>query len=343
MRRAGRWKKKEQAKMLIQLGECLRDGYSLRKALNLLQIEWTGIMRRKTDQMILQLEKGVPFHDVLLFAGFPREIATTVYFSQRSGRLSRGLIESGTLVLRREEYKEKMGRLMRYPIILIWCLSMILLIISRFVLPSFLRLYQSFSIELPQIMKMLILLSGRSETIFAAGLLSALILLCAYLTFKRLPIGKKINCLIPFPFIGYFVRSYLTQQMCFQLGHLLSAGLSIRDSVASMTEKGTTSFLEHEAKRMGRLLEEGIELDKALETAGYYLSDFSSVVRHGERNGFLDHALQRYGMTVMKRSDQKIQTLMSCIQPVLLLLIGGFILGLFASVLIPVFEIINGL
>ncbi|WP_353947942.1 hypothetical protein ABNN70_12300 [Sporolactobacillus sp. Y61] len=74
MWRAGRWKKKEQAKMLIQLGECLRDGYSLRKALNLLQIEWTGIMRKKTDQMILQLEKGVPFHDVLLFAGFPGKL-----------------------------------------------------------------------------------------------------------------------------------------------------------------------------------------------------------------------------------------------------------------------------
>lgn len=338
-----RWTKKEQASLLIQLGECLRDGYPLALALRLQHYGLPERVRRDIDQISKALENGRPFHEVLDSFHFSREAAASIYFAETGGRLAWGLIESGRMLLRQEEYREKLGRLLRYPLLLLGCVCIALFVVGRFLIPSFLRLYQSLSIEPPFMTRMMIFSADHAYLLLFVLMILFLGLLAVLRRFSSMRMKHKLKIMIRVPFAGHLVRCYLTYLFAFHLGHLLRSGLSTRQAVEILSKKAAMPFLRFEAERMGRALSEGMRFEAITASASYFLPDFAIVVHQGQINGLLGDALSRYSFRVMTEMEAKMQTVLAFCQPVLLIFVGGLVLGLFASVLLPIFQMVNGL
>ncbi|WP_100488261.1 competence type IV pilus assembly protein ComGB [Sporolactobacillus pectinivorans] len=337
------WTKKEQAGFLIRLGECLGDGYPLGLSIRLQLYTQRLQIRSELERMLVRLKNGSSLFEALSLSGFPREICSSIYFAEAGGKLSSGLIEGGTMMLRREEYKEKLARLLRYPLLLIWMLGLMVFVVGRFLLPSFSRLYASLSIELPLTTKILIFVADHVPLFLFLFLIMVIAFLASIYRFRKFSIEKRLKTIIRLPIAGHYIRYYLTHHFSFYIGNLLCSGLSIRQAVATLSENGTTAFLKSEAMRIHQTLLEGEDFETAVSDSSFYLPELTTVIYHGQLNSVLGESLYKYSAVIMARMEEKIRTLLSFFQPVLLLIIGGLVLGLFASVLLPVFQMINGL
>lgn len=337
------WTKKEQAELLIHLGQCLNDGYPMALAVRLLLFRQRAQVKHDLEVMIKKLEGGRTLYEALADLHFPEEISSFIYFSEESGNLAKGLIESGRMMSRREQHKETLRRLLRYPVLLLWVFGLMMFLIGRFLLPNFLRLYRSLSIDLPLITR--ILLFSANHIYYLLFILPLLFLsgIAGTIYFRRMTMERKLRLMIRMPLVGHYARLYLTHVFSFHFGSLLRSGLPIRQSVAALSQKGTTPFLKFEADRLQKELLEGRHFEQIMSQPRYYMPELVTVIHQGQLNGMLGASLCRYSGLVMTKIDEKTRLLLSFCQPALLLFVGGLVLFLFASILLPIFHIVNGL
>ncbi|RYL92330.1 type II secretion system F family protein [Sporolactobacillus sp. THM7-4] len=338
-----RWSKKEQATFLINLGRCLSDGYPLKLALQMQQFHQRALIRRDLDLLMAELREGLSLHEVLLKLRFPDDLTSGIYFAEESGELARGLIESGEMLQRREEQKETLRKLLRYPILLLWVFAVMMFIIGRFLLPNFLKLYDSLSIDLPLITQLLLYITNHTGLMILTGLSLIMLFVFTLIGFQRMPVEKRLKFLIRIPLAGSYTRLLVTHHFSFYLGSLLRSGLPVCKSLETLSEKGTTPFLRFEAGELQDALREGNPFEKVMSERPYYLPDLISVIHQGQLNGMLGQSLYRYSGMVLSKMEERTHTLISLCQPALLIFVGGLVLCLFASILLPIFHIVNGL
>ncbi|MCL1632546.1 type II secretion system F family protein [Sporolactobacillus sp. CPB3-1] len=336
------WTRREQAHFLINLGECMKSGYPLKSALQIQADRNRSRIRNEILQMIECLKGGKPFYETLLISRFPEDISCVIYFSEASGKLSDALIENGHSLMKREIYRQTLTRLIRYPLFLIWFLFMIIYVVGRFLLPNFVQMYRSMALELPAITRWMLFFA--EHTVYMLGILVVLfaaVLLVAFFI-RRFSLLSKIAFIARVPWIQSFIQLHYTYQFSFHVSSLLRSGLSMGQVIDIFTKKGASAFLELESTRINRLLAQGISLEKTLENIAYYLPELQTVIVQGSVQGSLGDGLHNYSNELMKRMEQKIKGLLAMCQPALLMFIGGFVLLLFLSILLPVFQMING-
>ncbi|MFT8391255.1 MAG: competence type IV pilus assembly protein ComGB [Sporolactobacillus sp.] len=337
------WTKKEQAVFLTQLGQCLKEGYPLITALRLQFYQRRPFIREKMQQMIDALEEGVNFHELLRFHHFPSEIVTMIFFSETSGDFPGGLAACGRFLKKQEDNRRRIQRLLRYPIFLAWIFLVMLYIIGHYLLPNFLQLYQSLAIDLPLITRALLFLTGHTMWFIIAGMIVGCGAGVIYFFYRRLPITLKIQIILSIPILRNYWRYVWTQKFAFYFGRMLIVGLSVRQAVDSLSQSEATAFLNYEAARLRQDLVSGCHFTETIARVNYFLPDLSAVVRQGEIGGILGESLSRYSDSVLDSLEEKIEHLLTYVQPAILIIVGALVLGLFSAVLLPIFHIVNGL
>ncbi|MCO7126566.1 type II secretion system F family protein [Sporolactobacillus shoreicorticis] len=337
------WTKKEQAQLLIDLGECLKNGYPMNVAFTLQAGRKQKFFRLKINRMIDRLKAGTMLHEILRDEKFPQDVTSIIYFAEETGGLPEALIENGTMILRRERYVQTLRRLMRYPLFLLWFLTLVLYVVGKFLLPNFIQLYQSLSLKLPAITRMMLYLAAHMATILVITVCFIFaIILCVHL-FRRCALLKRISFAAQVPFLKVFIQVHFTYQLAIQLSGLLRSGLTIKQGFDILSQKGASPFLKLESKRIAEKLIQGYSFEASVNGIMYYLPEFQTIIEQGCHQGSFGNALYRYSDELMKQMELRTQWLLSITQPIILIIIGGFVLILFLSILLPVFQMINGL
>ncbi|MFC7394267.1 competence type IV pilus assembly protein ComGB [Scopulibacillus cellulosilyticus] len=339
-----KWNKKDRAKFLMNAGKCLSQGYPLHLAIKLQGYHQKKTVIKFIDKILGLLQKGHPLHLALNDSSFPSEVCSFIFYAEKSGQLADGLYESGEMLRKREEHKETLQKLLRYPLFLLWMFIMMIFLISQYLFPSFQRLYQSMDIELPWFTKFLMLVSDHLYV--AGGLIlfftCSLFVLILFL-YNRLSSEKKMTILLHFPIVSTYVKLYFTHYFSFHFGSLLKTGMSVNEALKTLAEQKFMSFFQREAIKMQSDLKRGERLDLVIHSRPFYVKEFSHVIHNGQLNGMLGPSLFDYSDIILKRMEEQTKTWLAVIQPATLILIGLLILFLFLSIMLPVFNIMNGL
>ena len=83
---------------------------------------------------------------------------------------------------------------------------------------------------------------------------------------------------------------------------------------------------------------EGKPAAEALDRSGLFPALCIQLIASGEASGELHRLLGRAAETQERDLSARINTLTSLLQPVLILLVGGFVLLIVLSILMPIFE-----
>ncbi|MTT32658.1 type II secretion system F family protein [Terrilactibacillus sp. BCM23-1] len=338
-----KWDRRSQGTFLIRMGESLLQGYTLQDAIQLQSLHQKNIIQEKMTTMLRLLSEGETLTEVLTVMKFPNECCITLYFSEQSGELAHGFIESGQLMLKREEHRSKLRKLLRYPLFLIWMFIIMIFIISTFLIPNFMKLYHSLNLELPLVTRIVLSLNHNMVSIGIGILVITLCGSVCFIYFKKIPIIKKISVMSQIPLLSRYIKLYFTRAFAFHLGSLLRSGLSINQALDTMTKQHMTAFSYQEALHIRQAIIKGEKLDHILAERSYYLREFIEVIRHGQNNGRLGSTLMLYSDTLLRKLEEMTQTWLAIVQPATLVFIGILLLSLFSSILIPIFHIMNGL
>jgi len=339
-----KWKKIEQAEFLINISHCLDKGYSLSEAVKMQSYEQHPAVQRRISTILQDLKGGLTLSDAFLKAGFPKENCSFLYYSMYTGQLANGFLESGRYLKLKEQQKQQFSRLMRYPLFLLWLFAVMAYIVIDQLLPSFRELYRAMSIELPYSVKLLLAATRHLGTLFIIvlviiGFVISLIILYT----KTFTPQQRHTHLSKIPYLSSYLKMYLSYYFSFHLGCLMKVGLPVNQALELIEKQHFLPFFKQEARSMREALVNGLELPDIIKRRAYYTRDLPLVIRNGELQGHLGEALEDYSQILFNRLDDKITRGFAAIQPIFFILFGGLIIGLFLSILTPMFSIIKGL
>jgi type IV pilus assembly protein PilC len=232
---------------------------------------------------------------------------------------------------------------MTYPTILIVFSGVLLGILINFVLPRFADFYKNFEAELPRITQIVMTMSiGLSRHWYVPlALLLAVAVLFARLRRRpdfrnhldraklRVPFGKTIWLESG---VSLFSRT---------LGLLLEAGISLLGAIDIAIQSVPNAWIVRKMADVPGRIKNGESLSDALAGAEAFPALALDMVRIGESSANLPGMLADMSDFYDERVRGKIETLVTLVEPVVIIFIGLVAAAMLLSVYIPIFNIIR--
>lgn len=339
-----KWKIVDQAKLFCRLGLLLERGYSLTTALEFIMLNEANDRKRDFQLILEMLTQGTPLYSVFNSFQFSNEGLSYIYFAETYGDLADGFLNAGKMLEKKEDYKRKIGKLIRYPVFLAFFIGILFSMMQKILIPQFIQLYESMNLPPSNILLFISFLES-STPLFIFICCFFLLIPISYYFFafrKKPPISKQI-LLCKIPIIRFFVRKYNTYFFSFHFGNLLGSGFAINDAIKVFNEQNHSMFYKAEASRIRMLLLEGERLENILRATSYYERELATVIVHGQANSILSDELLVYSKLILEEAEDTFQFWMSVFQPAIIIFLGIGVVLMYLAVMLPIFRMIQTL
>ena len=289
----------------------IRQGELLSEAMG----KYPGIFNNLTMSMIRTGEKGGSLDEVLYKLTEHRE--------------------------KEQETKRKIQSALAYPIMVVVTGIGTIFLMFTFFLPKLTRLFSGMKQELPLPTKLLIATSGfmsRYWYLLIIGLVFLIILVT-----RRASGGKKKLAMdgltLQVPFISKFITTTEMARFCRSLGLLLKNGIPVHESLPLATNTLDNLVLKARlAEASEAIVSRGCTLSESFNRSGIFPEFLLSMIAVGEESGKLEESLDQIASSYEKEVDQTIKVMVSMVEPILILLVGGMVGFIVFAMLLPILN-----
>ncbi|EDL63560.1 competence type IV pilus assembly protein ComGB [Bacillus sp. SG-1] len=335
---------KDKGAFLKRLGELLEIGYSLTEAIEFVFIGHYRQQDKLKQKMLFHLQNGSSLSDSLKYLGLPLQVCSQIYFAEKHGRMAETLISAGEYLIARQKDRQALQKVMTYPIVLLFILVGVMILLKSVLFPQFHSLYSSLGYTPENRIGIILVFIDRLPLLAAAFV--AFLLLAGGAFFSRYksqtPI-KKAEFLLRIPFFSPYLKLFYTQFFSREMSYLLNSGMSINQALTEVGSQSYRPLFKELAERMIQDLRIGKSFPESVEYFGLFTDGLIEVIRHGERRGQLPRELFTYSQFCMETLEVSGKKLLSVIQPAVFLFIGVFILLIYFSIMIPLFQVMQSL
>jgi type IV pilus assembly protein PilC len=329
-----------------ELVALLRAGYPILKSLELIAGRTKNVHLK---ELLQKIESGVRSGKALSesFAPYEREFTKVYIASLMAGEQSGNL--PGTIGRYLEyakvisETRSRIRSALLYPTLLIVFALILMGILVNFILPRFAGFYADFGAQLPGVTRLLIALAGGMRT--ATPILLAVLVVAALLLSRLkkkesvLFFLEKLKLRVP-----YFRRIRLESAIALfsrTLSLLLEAGITLLPGLPIACQAIPNKFL---VKKTGHLTDDirnGGSLSDSLIKTGFFTPLATDMIRIGENSANLHGMLKEVADVYDQRIQARIDTFVSLIEPVIIIVMGLFVALMLLAVYLPIFNIIQ--
>jgi type IV pilus assembly protein PilC len=151
------------------------------------------------------------------------------------------------------------------------------------------------------------------------------------------------RALLRLPYLGSLMRMYATSQLARTLSTLLAGGLPLLNALeVAAASIGNRAIGQAVAGATGRI-KEGASLTTALESTHMFEALPLEMVKVGEQTGALGDMLGAVSDFYDEELDNRIATMLSLVEPILLVLMAVIVAGLLLAFYLPMFEAISAM
>jgi competence protein ComGB len=344
MKRGVKWSIQEQANFLKRAGELLKRGYPLAEAIDSISFHLNDSKRNEISKCLASLQEGYPFYQILSDLRFNKGLVDYVYFAEQHGGLAEAIIEGSTLVLKREKDFKRLQKLITYPLFLGVLTAILFYFVDRILLPKFTSLYQNMNVDSNIFTSIISAFSSYIPLAFYVFLVTCLLGSIYYwLIFRKYPILEQRKKIVLIPIAGKFFKLLYSQTFSVQLSYLLSSGMSVMEALSVYENNKHESLSPVLGKEIKHLLATGVELNQAIASFSFFEDELCRIIRHGQENGKLDQELYFYSRHCLLKLEEWTESGLKIIQPILYSIIGILIISLYLAILLPMFELIQGI
>ncbi len=329
-----------------ELMALLRAGYPILKSLELITSRTKNMhLKELLSKMEADIRSGKALSEA--FTPFEKNFTKVYTASLMAGEQSGNL--PGTIG-RYIDYarvisltKSKIRSALIYPTLLLVFSLTLMGIIINFILPRFMDFYQNFESKLPGITVMLMGFAGllRRTMPFLLALAVA-----AVLTLYRLRNNEKVILAIDrlklrIPYAGGIWIETGVSLFSRTLSLLLEAGITLLPSLPIASQAIPNKFFGKRTKHLPDDIRNGGTLSDSLVKTGFFPMLAVDMVRIGETSANLHGLLKEVADVYDQRTQAKIDTFVSLIEPVVIIFMGLLVAAMLLSVYLPIFNIIQ--
>tara|TARA_B100000579_G_C22803726_1_gene841342 strand:- start:467 stop:1696 length:1230 start_codon:yes stop_codon:yes gene_type:complete len=258
---------------------------------------------------------------------------------EASGTLAQILAQIREFTERDMEARAKVKKAMRYPMFVFGALFIAGYVQVSIVLPKMASTLFSGMDELPLPTRIMLAISDFAS---AYGLYFFLFLAALIAVFKyyvQTPDGAynfdllKLNL----PKFGSMVRSSVTARFSQMLNVLVSSGVQVVDALSIAAETVDNKVFEKALGKAKKDVLQGTQLSIALQS-DYMPAMATSLISIGEKTGALSEMLEGVAQYFSSDMEDKMEGVMGAMEPVLTLVITGFVGVFVLAVFLPMIE-----
>lgn len=299
--------------------------------------------REKILSLSQEVEGGTRFSQAL--ANHPKLFSPFYVSMVKAGEASGTLAESLTYLadhLERDYHlTSKIQGAMIYPALIVVVVVGVLIMMMFFVIPNMTKVLVETGQELPVITKIVIGLSNFLQNWFWAILILAAGLTVGLFRYIKTVAGKRMKdeVFLRVPFVGSFLRMIYLSRFAENLSTLISGGIPISQSLEITGEiVGNDIYREIVAEIKDEVVK-GENVSKVLARyPDHFPPILTQMVAVGEKTGTLDQALMSVVDFYRKEVERSIDNLLSILEPVMVIFLGGLVAGLMGAVLLPLYK-----
>lgn len=324
----------------------LRVGTDLLAAINILLADFEKPAIRKFLLEIRDnISKGKPFY--VAFESRPKDFsiveANLIKAAEASGNLQDAFEKLSESMQAEAELRSTVRSALVYPIILLCMAVGIFLFLVTFALPKIATVFMDSGVDPPPF----------SKIVFGVGLFINdnifWILLGLVFTvgpgvyfFFKVTLGRRImqRFLVHLPVIKNIYRDLAVQRFASTFGTLMRAGLPILQ-----TAKITAEVVGLDAMRVSLIriadegLSKGLTIGEAFRREKTFPKVVTNLVSISEKAGHLEEVLETLAVFYSKNVKGNIRTLVSVLEPALLLFMGILVATIALAIIIPIYQL----
>jgi len=244
------------------------------------------------------------------------------------------------------ETRKRIKGAMTYPIIMVLMAIAATGTLMFFVLPRFMRIYESRGAELPKLTRVLVAGSrilGNVELM--TGIITTAIVVGGFLYYwSGTTTGRRVidHIKVHIPVIGsMFVDMVVTRSMRI-MATMVNTGVRLLDAIQVIQGSVDNYSFQKLWAEVHQRIQDGYQLSEAIliaEGSNLIAPGIIQMLRAGEKSGRLGEVCDKVSVFYEKKLEASIRNVMTMIEPLMITVLGAIIGTLAIALLLPVFRI----
>jgi len=341
----GKVKKSELAKILNVIGLYLKSSIPLKKAINLAKNQTTNSKLIKfLNYLEEEIKSGKSFSDAVKsqkIVQIPPFITYSIEVGENSGKLDLILIQNANFLMEEEKISSKSTQAMIYPAFIITVSLILVIIMMSSVVPKIVKIFQNLNQDLPQITKITIAVSNFIQHNYVTlSLFFIGIVLVFSLLYKKTKFFKTLidSFLLKLPLIKNLIISKELGRISFLTYTLTKSGINFINAINLSAKTAQNEVIKTKFQKALKEVLEGKKLSTSLKKQNFPDISFIESVALIEETGESENILKNQSEIYFNEYNSKVGVILSLMEPVMILIVGGIIGFIVVSMLLPIFS-----
>lgn len=335
-------KSKELQIFTRQFATLINAGIPVVESLNvLIQGSTTPVLKDILMKSKASIEGGKSLADALSQhpSGFDNFYCNMVRAGEASGSLDIILGRMSTYLEKTEKLKNQIKSAMMYPAMILGVAGIVIALILVFIIPKFQEMYKSSGGELPWLTQQVIGISHWLRGNWWMALAGAIIVPMLIKNFYNTNDGKNTidSLLMKIPLFGDVFTKSGVARFSRTMATLLSSGVPLLEALEVGAKTIGNAVMEKYLIKCRDLVAVGKGFSGPLAKIPIIPKMVAQMVEIGEQTGSLDGMLGKIADFYEDEVDNAVKGLMTLIEPILLVFIGGIIAVLVLAMYLPIF------
>lgn len=329
-----------------QFSVMLKAGIPIGDSLNNLQHQKFSVpFRNVLKEIHNDVEAGISLSDA--FAKhpkvFPKFFVSMVAIGEVSGSLDKVLTNMADYYENDRKIKKKASSSMVYPMLLVCMVIVVVIFLCLFILPQFESTINELGGEVPEITKIVMGVSNWLQEYFFILLPATVLVVFLIVMFFRTAKGKYVKdvLMLHIPILSTVQRNLITSRFSRAFIILLGSGMNMIDVLENLKKMlGNEVF----TRRFDYTIEEvkrGKRIAASIEATGLFPPMLTQMIDVGEKSGNIEEVLESTSDYFDEQVESSIAKAVAAIEPMAIVLLGGVVMLVILSVLVPMMSMMN--
>ena len=343
-RRRKRIKSADLGALCWQLTTMVEGGIAVTTALGTIAEDIENSQLQQVLQQVSEkIRKGETFSDSI--SEFPKVFnklsCALILAGETGGNLSEALRRLAVYFDNRDKLAKKVKGAMAYPVFVISFIVVIVIFIMAFIVPRFTVIFDQIGGRLPAFTRAFMAFYDmlRFNLLYIIGSVLAVVILLV-LAYSKSKKGHYLFCRIALglPLLGKIFSQAFVATFCRTMSTLIAAGVSVLEVFDILSVMTNNDIIKAAIMRTREQIVEGSNISLSLAASGFFPNMVVKMVQVGEESGSLSKVLDRTSDYYERKVDSTITTVMSLLEPIMIVTVGAIVLVVVLALYLPIFS-----
>ncbi len=270
---------------------------------------------------------------------FPELYRATIAAGEQTGNLDMVLEKLAEYTENQQKIRQKVQQALIYPTLMVSISIAIVSFLLAFVVPKIIEVFITGQ-TLPTMTLILIKISSFIQHYGIYVILFCALLILIFLRCLKIPefLIKWHKILLKIPLLAFLIKSINVARYIHTFGILFAAGVNVLETMRVSSSLINNKIMQEAFNKATLQVKEGKGINLALQETSFLSPMATHLIASGEKSGNLSAMMERAAQHLDNEVKRIIDTALTLLEPMIILLMGAVVLFIVLSTLLPIFS-----